>query len=93
VRRNGIRRHAGSITVMSAVGIPGLPRVAVVAGRRVGRAVDRNRAKRRVREAVARVRLRAGHDYVVVAGQSAVEIPFEELVGCLRRAAGAEEES
>jgi ribonuclease P protein component len=57
-----------------------------VAGRAVGSAVERNRAKRRLREAAARVHLRAGHDYVVVASPRVIEMSFDELVGGMRRA-------
>ena len=52
--------------------------MAVVAGRLVGPAVRRNRAKRRIREAMSRVPL-GGRDYVVVATASVVRVPFEEL--------------
>jgi len=60
--------------------------VAVVAGKSVGSAVNRNRAKRRLREALGRIHLRPGHDYVVVASTKVIEISFGELVEGLRRA-------
>jgi ribonuclease P protein component len=54
--------------------------VAVVAGRPVGNAVRRNRAKRRLREALRRVPMRDGRDYVVIASAAVVRAPFEALV-------------
>jgi ribonuclease P protein component len=74
------------VTVIVAPGADGPPRVAFVAGRSLGSAVRRNRAKRRLREAMARVRLRPGHDYVVLASPTVVEIGFDDLTERLRRA-------
>lgn len=90
VRRIGNRRRVGGITIFAADGPTGRPRVAVIAGRAVGTAVARNRAKRRLREALRRVSLRDGRDYVVTAGPSVVDVPFETLVSWVR-AATAEE--
>jgi ribonuclease P protein component len=53
--------------------------------------VVRNRAKRRLREALARVPLRVGRDYVVIATSVVAEVPFEDLVGWLTRAVTEEE--
>jgi ribonuclease P protein component len=55
--------------------------VGFVAGRKVGSAVRRNRAKRRMREAARHVPFRAGRAYVVVASPSVADAPFEDLVG------------
>ena len=89
VRRVGTRRRAGGITVFAAPGL-GPPRVAFVAGRVVGNAVRRNRAKRRLREAVRRVPLSDGRDYVVIASASVVEAPFATLVNWARVAMSEE---
>ncbi|MEX1208203.1 MAG: ribonuclease P protein component [Acidimicrobiia bacterium] len=86
VRRVGTRRRVGGITVFAAPGEPGTPRVAVVAGRAVGNAVRRNRAKRRLRQALRLVPLREGREYVVIASAAAVRAPFEALVAWAQRA-------
>ena len=52
----------------------------------MGSAVQRNRAKRRLREALDRVKLRAGHEYVVIASGAVLTAPFHQVVGWLRRA-------
>ncbi len=57
----------------------------------MGSAVRRNRAKRRLREALARVPLRANRDYVVIASAAVTEGPFEDLVGWLDRAVKEED--
>lgn len=62
----------------SAAG-PDLGRAAVVAGRRVGGAVARNRAKRRIRAALERHGVPPGLDVVVVAKAEAVTAPFPAL--------------
>ncbi len=64
-------------------------RVGFTASRRVGGAVARNRAKRRLRAAVARVmpgHARAGQDYVVIARAATVHRRFEELLRDLQAA-------
>jgi ribonuclease P protein component len=86
VRRIGSRRSVGGVTVLTASGVPGAARVAVVAGRRVGGAVERNRTKRRLREAVARARIRTGVDYIIIGSREALEASFEDLLGWVRRA-------
>ncbi len=72
--------------MVSAPGGEGPPRVGVVAGRRVGGAVARNRAKRRLREALARVELADGTAYVVVASPEVAEAAFGDIVGWVKRA-------
>ncbi len=57
-----------------------------MAGRKVGNAVRRNRAKRRLRAAMARIRLRDGTAYVVIARSGADEVPFDRLVDWLAKA-------
>lgn len=62
-------------------------RVAVVASRRVGNAVRRNRAKRLVREAVRTLSLVGGHDLVVTARAACADAHVDEVVADLREAA------
>ncbi len=79
---------------MSAPGDPGPPCVGFVAGRRLGNAVRRNRAKRRLRAAMERVTAAPGMMYVVIAGTEVIDADFDRLVGWLRAAmaAGGNEE-
>lgn len=72
--------------VVTAAGAPGPAQVAVVAGRRVGNAVQRNRAKRRLRDAVSRVRLCEDTAYIVTARPGVNEAPFDRLVEWLEEA-------
>ena len=92
VRRTGSRRRVGGIVLFDAPGEPGKPRVAVTAGRNVGGAVDRNRAKRRMREAVAQAPIRDGRAYVLVATPAVVTAPFEELTTWVASAVEVEDD-
>lgn len=76
LRREGLRRRVGGVTVVAAAGGPRSPLVGVLAGKAVGSAVRRNRAKRRLREAVARAPLRGDRDYLVIAGEAVATVPF-----------------
>ena len=61
-------------------------RVGLTASRKVGPAVARNRARRRLREAMRQVmpaHAFAGHDYVVIARKATLTRPFAALVGDL----------
>jgi len=53
--------------------------VGIVAGRKVGNAVCRNRVKRRIREALRYVDLEPSTTYVVLASASVVETGFDRL--------------
>jgi ribonuclease P protein component len=64
----------------------------VTASRKVGGAVLRNRAKRRLRAAAAAtlpLSGRAGHDYVLIARIATLSRPFAELIGDLSNAVAA----
>ncbi len=78
---------------MTAAGEGPLPRVGIVAGRAVGAAVARNRAKRRIRGALDRVPLRSEEDYVVIASPEVNDVEFHRLVEWLTRAATGEGET
>ena len=61
-------------------------RVGFTASRKVGNAVARNRARRRLRAASAEVlpvHAQAGHDYVVIARAGTLTRPYQALVGDL----------
>jgi ribonuclease P protein component len=74
-------------------------RVGYTASRKVGIAVERNRARRRLRAAVAQVmalNAQPGRDYVLIARAGTAKRPFAALVGDLRaalRQAGAYREA
>jgi ribonuclease P protein component len=64
-------------------------RVGFTASRKVGNAVVRNRAKRRLRAAAAQVlpeQGRPGSDYVLIARAGTTDRPFSELIADLERA-------
>jgi len=72
-------------------GLSGAPstRVGFTASRKVGNAVTRNRAKRRLRGAAAAILSRAarpGTDYVLIARATTVDRPFDALIADLETA-------
>ena len=67
-----------------------MPRVGYTVSKRQGNAVERNRIRRRLKEAVrstAGFAMKPGHDYVVVARRDALRAPFETLAQSLARRA------
>jgi len=67
----------------------GRPRVGFTVAKKVGDAVERNRIRRRLREALRRaetVALRPDHDYVLLARREALTRPFAALVADIERA-------
>lgn len=70
----------GGLTVVSAPTAADRTGIGLVAGRRVGTAVVRNRAKRRLRAALAEVGLPPGRDFVIVASRQVAEVPFRTVV-------------
>jgi ribonuclease P protein component len=64
-------------------------RVGFTVSKKVGNAVERNRVRRRLREAVRRsaaIGMRSGHDYVVVGRRAALSEPFRRLASDLEQA-------
>jgi ribonuclease P protein component len=84
----GIRRVEGAVTLETCATpetevLPGRLRIGFTASKKIGNAVTRNRAKRRLRAAASELLPllgRAGHDYVLVARGSCVARPFPALL-------------
>jgi ribonuclease P protein component len=87
VLATGRRRRVGDLVIVRAVGQPGNVRYGLVTGRRIGSAVVRNRAKRRLREAIRTAGLPEGYDFVVIAGATVAQVPFSTLVSWISDAA------
>jgi len=85
-------RNAMGTATLVVHGRPSEPtqqcRATVVAGRRVGGAVQRNRAKRRIRAALLQADLPMGMDLVVTAKPPAVTAAFADVCRDLERALG-----
>jgi ribonuclease P protein component len=68
------------------------PRIGFTATRKTGDAVERNRLRRRLKEALRlaeKLDARPDHDYVLVARRGALARPFEQLRADLKRAFSA----
>jgi ribonuclease P protein component len=66
----------------------GPARIGFTVSKKVGTAVERNRVRRRLKEAVRRSasrQMRAGHDYVIVGRRAALTLAFASLTGDLER--------
>jgi ribonuclease P protein component len=92
--QRGKRQSTASLTLEicpspDAAAPQGAARVGFTASRKVGNAVARNRAKRRLRAAAAAILPlsgRAAHDYVLVARTATLSRPFAQLRLDLRSA-------
>ncbi len=101
VQQHGRRVSARFLTMLGQPNTLGRDRLGLIASRRVGGAVQRNRAKRRLRELFRRQQpdraapdaAVAGWDVVVIARSEAATAPFAELetdfTSALRRLHGA----
>lgn len=79
VRREGHSyAHPLVVLVVQAHPQPGPSRVAVIAGRKVGCAVQRNRAKRLLREAARRLPVYAGWDMMLIARKPLTHADFQD---------------
>ena len=93
VRSNGLVRSDRHLSLRARPNDLGLVRVAVSATRDLGTSVRRNRARRRVREAV-RQELRArssapGTDLVIAARRASLDAPAADLRASVGRALAA----
>jgi len=95
-KRAEFRAVAAAVKVPSAAfvlqtrrrGDDGPARVGFTVSKKVGTAVERNRVRRRLREAVRRSasrHMRRGHDYVIVGRRTALTIDFTRLTGDLEQ--------
>lgn len=73
------------MVVVTLEGPSALPRIGIVVGKKVGNSVNRNRAKRRLREAAAQADLEPGTDYILIAQPDCAQTPFSELVKVISR--------
>jgi ribonuclease P protein component len=87
------RQYTPGLTVESCRSPDDVPsggcRVGFTASRKVGGAVERNRAKRRLRAAAAEILPllgRRGHDYVLVAKVATLSRPYASLLADLTKA-------
>lgn len=87
--RAGVRTRSGPVTVIRLSNDLDHPRLGIVAGRRLGNAVTRNRVRRRVRAAATEAELDSAADYVIVPTAAAATVPFEELVAAVESGARA----
>lgn len=86
-------RHEGKSLARPSIVLGYLPnrfeqtRIAVIAGRSVGGAVQRNLAKRRIRSAIQGMlqEIRPGQDVVLIARRSILEQPYRSLVDTIRK--------
>ena len=93
VYERGVRCHGRLCTVFLLPNQLPVPRLGIAATRKLGGAVQRNRAKRLIREVFRQNKLAAGLDVVVVARRelvgaslSLLETEYRTLVGRARRA-------
>jgi ribonuclease P protein component len=88
--RGGLRVGRGALSVEARQRAPeGAIGIGFTASKRVGGAVERNRAKRRLREAAYKLLPELGQpgvDYVIVARPSTVSAPWDSLLDDMRNA-------
>lgn len=75
----GVRAHGRYSTIFLLPNAEGAGRLGIAATRKLGGAVQRNRAKRLIREVFRRNKIAAGFDVVVVPKRDVLDAPFAVL--------------
>jgi len=75
----GAKIHGRYMTIFVMLNSAAVPRLGVAATRKLGSAVERNRAKRRARELFRRRKQIGGLDIVVVPRREMLDAPFAHL--------------
>ncbi len=90
VYREGKRVRLPGLTVIFTKNSLPYSRIGISIGRRFGKAVQRNRAKRIVRELFRKNkdRLPRGYDLIFSPGRKLLEIPWKDLERCVVHALG-----
>ena len=81
----------GGLTVVSLSAPDQMIRIGLVVGKRLGKAVKRNRIKRRIRHACRHIDFSPGWDHILIPSASVAVVPFVTLVEWLERAVTANE--
>src|SRR5215207_6456331 len=89
--RDGRKAHAATLTLQArpAPGATEEARAGFTATKKTGGAVEHNRIRRRLREAVRRIgalHARPGHDYVLIGRTAALNAPFGAILDDLSQA-------
>ncbi|MDP6580702.1 MAG: ribonuclease P protein component [Vicinamibacterales bacterium] len=85
VQQRGVRTSGRYMTLLGLPGGRALSRLGIVAPRRLGKAVRRNRSKRRVRELYRHHKPAAGLDLVILPRREFLDAPFVDLLDDYRR--------
>ena len=85
IQQRGVRTRGRYMTLIGLPNTRTLSRLGIIAPRRLGKAVRRNRSKRRVREFFRHNKPAAGFDLVVLPRPEFLDAPFAVLLDDYRR--------